>query len=76
METFKLSVYAPIILPLMAVYIVLAMEAIGDISATCEVSRLQVDGEVFDSRIQVSKEFLWELKWLLTKRREAYWQMV
>ncbi|SMR54338.1 unnamed protein product [Zymoseptoria tritici ST99CH_3D1] len=51
-ETFKLSVYAPIILPLMAVYIVLAMEAIGDISATCEVSRLQVDGEVFDSRIQ------------------------
>jgi NCS2 family nucleobase:cation symporter-2 len=51
-ETFKLSVYAPIILPLMAVYVVLAMEAIGDITATCEVSRLQVDGELFDSRIQ------------------------
>jgi len=37
---------------LLAVYIVLAMEAIGDITATCDVSRLQVDGELFDSRIQ------------------------
>lgn len=51
-ETFKLSVYGPIVLPLIAVYMVLAMEAIGDITATCDVSRLQVDGELFDSRIQ------------------------
>jgi len=51
-ETFKLSVYPPIILPLLAVYMVLAMEAIGDITATCDVSRLEVDGELFDSRIQ------------------------
>lgn len=28
------------------------MEAMGDITATCDVSRLQVDGEMFDSRIQ------------------------
>lgn len=28
------------------------MEAIGDITATCDVSRLQVDGQLFDSRIQ------------------------
>jgi xanthine/uracil permease len=28
------------------------MEAIGDITATCDVSRLQVDGNLFDSRIQ------------------------
>lgn len=49
---FPLSVYAPIVLPLLAVYIVLAMEAIGDITATCDVSRLQVDGKLFDSRIQ------------------------
>lgn len=28
------------------------MEAIGDITATCDVSRLQVDGQMFDSRIQ------------------------
>lgn len=51
-HTFPLSLYGPIVLPLLAVYIVLAMEAIGDITATCDVSRLQVDGELFDSRIQ------------------------
>ena len=51
-KTFPLSIYAPIILPLMAVYIVLMMEAIGDITATCDVSRLEVEGKLFDSRIQ------------------------
>ncbi|KAK3678295.1 hypothetical protein LTR78_001590 [Recurvomyces mirabilis] len=51
-HTFKLSLYGPIVLPLLAVYVVLAMEAIGDITATCDVSRLQVDGPLFDSRIQ------------------------
>jgi len=51
-ETFPLSVYGPIVLPLLAVYMVLAMEAMGDITATCDVSRLDVDGELFDSRIQ------------------------
>lgn len=30
----------------------LAMEAIGDITASAEVSRLEVDGPEFDSRIQ------------------------
>jgi uric acid-xanthine permease len=51
-HTFELNVYAPIILPLLAVYIVLMMEAIGDITATCDVSRLEVEGKLFDSRIQ------------------------
>jgi uracil-xanthine permease len=51
-NTFRLSVYGPIVLPLLAVYMVCAMEAIGDITATCDVSRLEVDGEMFDSRIQ------------------------
>ncbi len=51
-RTFPLAIYAPIILPLLAVYIVLMMEAIGDISATCDVSRLEVEGKLFDSRIQ------------------------
>ena len=51
-QTFPLSIYAPMILPLMAVYIVLMMEAIGDITATCDVSRLEVEGQLFDSRIQ------------------------
>jgi len=51
-HTFPLSVYGPIVLPLLAVYIVLLMEAIGDITATCDVSRLEVEGKTFDSRIQ------------------------
>ena len=51
-KTFPLSIYAPIILPLLAVYIVLMMEAIGDITATCDVSRLEVEGRLFESRIQ------------------------
>lgn len=51
-KTFPLSIYPPIILPLMAVYVVLVMEAIGDISATCDVSHLEVEGQLFDSRIQ------------------------
>ncbi|KKY24139.1 putative purine permease [Phaeomoniella chlamydospora] len=51
-HTFPLSIYGPIVLPLLAVYIVLMMEAIGDITATCDVSRLEVEGKIFDSRIQ------------------------
>lgn len=51
-HTFKLQIYGPLVLPLLAVYIVIAMEAIGDITATCDVSHLEVDGELFDSRIQ------------------------
>lgn len=51
-HTFPLKLYGPIVLPFLAVYIVCVMEAIGDITATCDVSRLDVEGEVFDSRIQ------------------------
>lgn len=51
-HTFPLKVYGPIVLPFLAVYIVLVMEATGDITATCDVSRLEVEGEQFESRIQ------------------------
>ncbi|EMD40274.1 hypothetical protein CERSUDRAFT_110878 [Gelatoporia subvermispora B] len=51
-KTFKIRVYPPAILPMLAVYISVAMEAIGDITASAEVSRVPVDGEEFDSRIQ------------------------
>lgn len=51
-HTFKLKVYGPIVLPFLAVYITLIMEATGDITATCDVSRLEVEGELFESRIQ------------------------
>ncbi|KAJ5263855.1 hypothetical protein N7478_011460 [Penicillium angulare] len=51
-HTFPLSIYPPLILPLLALYIVITMESIGDITATCDVSRVQVEGPMFDSRIQ------------------------
>ncbi|KAF8464035.1 permease family-domain-containing protein [Kalaharituber pfeilii] len=51
-HTFKISLYGPLVLPLLAVYIILTCEAIGDITATCDVSRLEVEGKAFDSRIQ------------------------
>ncbi|KAK9368941.1 permease family-domain-containing protein [Lipomyces kononenkoae] len=51
-HTFKLSVYGPIVLPMLAVYLILMMEAIGDITATCDVSRLEVEGQLYESRIQ------------------------
>ncbi|ODV92592.1 hypothetical protein CANCADRAFT_56224 [Tortispora caseinolytica NRRL Y-17796] len=51
-HTFPLKVYGPLILPFLAVYLVLMMEAIGDITATCDVSRLPVEGREYESRIQ------------------------
>jgi len=51
-HTFKIRVHPPSILPMLAVYISLAMEAIGDITAAAEVSRVEVEGADFDSRIQ------------------------
>lgn len=50
-ETFKLRVYGPAVLPLLAVYISLMMECIGDVTATSEVSKVQVDGLAYDRRI-------------------------
>ena len=51
-KTFPLTIYPPLILPLLSLYVVIMMESIGDITATCDVSRLQVEGATFDSRIQ------------------------
>ena len=51
-QTFPLSVYGPLVLPILALFILLATESIGDITATCDVSRQDVDGKVYESRIQ------------------------
>ncbi|KAH6667065.1 uric acid-xanthine permease [Plectosphaerella plurivora] len=51
-KTFPLSVYGPLVLPLLAVYVICATETIGDITATCDVSRLEVEGRTYESRIQ------------------------
>ncbi|CAK5272465.1 unnamed protein product [Mycena citricolor] len=51
-HTFKIGVYGPAVLPMLAVYISLAMEAMGDITASAEASKVDVRGLEFDSRIQ------------------------
>ncbi|KAL5343257.1 uric acid-xanthine permease [Aspergillus crustosus] len=51
-KTFPLSVYGPMVLPIIAVFIICACECIGDVTATCDVSRLEVRGGVFESRLQ------------------------
>ncbi|OTB02717.1 hypothetical protein M426DRAFT_322473 [Hypoxylon sp. CI-4A] len=51
-HTFKLTVYGPLVLPILAVFIICACEAIGDITATSDVSRLEVEGPIYESRIQ------------------------
>jgi xanthine/uracil permease len=43
-KRFKLGVYGPAVLPSLAVYVVLAMEAIGDITASADLSRVAVEG--------------------------------
>ncbi len=49
--TFPLKVYGPAVLPMIAVYVSLALECIGDVTASTEVSRLPVEGPEFDRRI-------------------------
>ena len=68
-HTFPLSLYGPLVLPVMILYVICACEAIGDITATCDgrstlvpdairctnlvtVSNLEVEGLVFESRVQ------------------------
>ncbi|EKX43833.1 hypothetical protein GUITHDRAFT_110286 [Guillardia theta CCMP2712] len=50
--TFPLSVYAPAFIPLLICYIITTVETIGDITASAEASRVETEGEVFDSRVQ------------------------
>lgn len=51
-ETFKLGFFPPIVLPFIMVYIVLAMEAIGDITATADLSKIPLDSHDYESRVQ------------------------
>ncbi|KAF9167015.1 hypothetical protein DFQ26_006150 [Actinomortierella ambigua] len=51
-STFPLSIYAPAIIPLLITYVLTMVEAIGDLTASCEVSRVAVEGREFESRVQ------------------------
>lgn len=50
--TFKLGFLPQAVLPFLMVYLVLMMEAIGDITATAELSKIPLEGENYESRIQ------------------------
>ncbi|KAF9357955.1 hypothetical protein BGX26_002747 [Mortierella sp. AD094] len=50
--TYKLSIYPPAIIPLLISYVLAMVESIGDITASCEVSKLSVEGREFESRLQ------------------------
>ncbi|KEZ42883.1 Uric acid-xanthine permease [Scedosporium apiospermum] len=51
-HTFKLTVYGPLVLPILSVFIIVACEAIGDITASCDVSRVEVSGPIYETRVQ------------------------
>ncbi|OAD66524.1 hypothetical protein PHYBLDRAFT_178416 [Phycomyces blakesleeanus NRRL 1555(-)] len=51
-KRFPLSIYAPGIIPLLIVYLVAVVEAVGDITASCEASRAPVEGPEFEGRIK------------------------
>ncbi|KAG0355789.1 hypothetical protein BGZ54_001010 [Gamsiella multidivaricata] len=51
-KTYPLSIYPPAIIPLLITYTLAIVESIGDITASCEVSHLSVEGREFESRLQ------------------------
>jgi uracil-xanthine permease len=51
-KTFPIRFYAPAIIPLLIVFIVLATEAMGDVTASMEASQLPVEGDEANGRLQ------------------------
>ncbi|GAN08690.1 purine permease [Mucor ambiguus] len=51
-KTFKITVYGPAVIPFLIVYLDNMLESIGDITASCDVSGVEVEGEPFQRRIQ------------------------
>ncbi|CAO3666804.1 unnamed protein product [Rhizopus stolonifer] len=51
-KTFPITVYGPAVIPFLIVYLDNMLESIGDITASCDVSGVEVEGEIFQSRIQ------------------------
>lgn len=51
-KTFPISVYGPAVIPMLIVYLVSVVEAVGDITASCDASRVAVEGEEFERRVK------------------------
>ncbi|KAJ9473856.1 Purine permease [Pseudozyma hubeiensis] len=51
-KRYPLSIKPELILPLLAAYVVIVAETVGNVTASCDASRLPMDGTEFESRIQ------------------------
>ncbi|TPX37696.1 hypothetical protein SmJEL517_g00737 [Synchytrium microbalum] len=51
-HTYKLSIYGPAVIPYCFCYLILAVESIGDVTASADVTGVAVVGEEYESRIQ------------------------
>ena len=51
-KTFKLSVYGPGIIPYLFVYLDMSIECLGDLTAACDVSGMEIQGPIFEQRCQ------------------------
>ncbi|KAI8142761.1 permease family-domain-containing protein [Fennellomyces sp. T-0311] len=51
-NTFKLSVYGPGVIPFLFVYLDMTIECLGDLTAACDVSGMAITGSTFESRCQ------------------------
>lgn len=51
-QTFPLSVKGQLVLPMLAAWMVCVAECIGNVTASCDVSRLPIEGEEFESRVR------------------------
>ena len=50
--TFPITIYGPAVIPFLIVYLDNILESLGDITASCDVSGVEVDGPMFSSRVQ------------------------
>ncbi|CAE7942448.1 uapC, partial [Symbiodinium necroappetens] len=50
--TFNIGFYPPAFIPLLLGFVITAVETVGDIQASCDVSGLPIEGPDADSRIQ------------------------
>mmetsp|Transcript_3019 Transcript_3019/g.9250 ORF Transcript_3019/g.9250 Transcript_3019/m.9250 type:complete len:588 (+) Transcript_3019:50-1813(+) len=51
-RTFGISFYVPALIPVLIGYAVSTVETVGDITASCEASRVETVGPMFESRVQ------------------------
>ncbi|PWN47245.1 putative purine permease [Violaceomyces palustris] len=51
-KTFPLSLRGELVLPMLAAWTVITAETIGNVTASCDVSRIPIEGEEFETRVQ------------------------